>query len=219
MAPVSEDEIIRRKLLIDGDGMGDDRRLNMLLKVFLKWCMTDDDTEEENKMVYERMLMTLAQCEFSISKSQHVLAMNDAEMKNYEQLYREIVTVSITLGIWSHLPLLTPRKEVGIANAQKNIVENKLELQKAKSIRKNKQEYDALAKVIAKQPDRRGMLSQLECLEKEIHSLQQSQQALDSRLEHRRRQFHVLLTSVCELGRILKDEENGDVESQAMDTA
>ncbi|XP_070394373.1 THO complex subunit 7 homolog isoform X6 [Dermacentor albipictus] len=170
MAPVSEDEIIRRKLLIDGDGMGDDRRLNMLLKVFLKWCMTDDDTEEENKMVYERMLMTLAQCEFSISKSQHVLAMNDAEMKNYEQLYREI-------------------------------------------------EYDALAKVIAKQPDRRGMLSQLECLEKEIHSLQQSQQALDSRLEHRRRQFHVLLTSVCELGRILKDEENGDVESQAMDTA
>lgn len=199
MAPVSEDEIIRRKLLIDGDGMGDDRRLNMLLKVFLKWCMTDDDTEEENKMVYERMLMTLAQCEFSISKSQHVLAMNDAEMKNYEQLYREI--------------------EVGIANAQKNIVENKLELQKAKSIRKNKQEYDALAKVIAKQPDRRGMLSQLECLEKEIHSLQQSQQALDSRLEHRRRQFHVLLTSVCELGRILKDDENGDVESQAMDTA
>ncbi|XP_072145005.1 THO complex subunit 7 homolog isoform X4 [Dermacentor andersoni] len=179
--------------------MGDDRRLNMLLKVFLKWCMTDDDTEEENsKMVYERMLMTLAQCEFSISKSQHVLAMNDAEMKNYEQLYSEI--------------------EVGIANAQKNIVENKLELQKAKSIRKNKQEYDALAKVIAKQPDRRGMLSQLECLEKEIRSLQQSQQALDSRLEHRRRQFHVLLTSVCELGRILKDEENGDVESQAMDT-
>ncbi|XP_075550868.1 THO complex subunit 7 isoform X3 [Dermacentor variabilis] len=199
MAPVSEDEIIRRKLLIDGDGMGDDRRLNMLLKVFLKWCMTDDDTEEENsKMVYERMLMTLAQCEFSISKSQHVLAMNDAEMKNYEQLYSEI--------------------EVGIENAQKNIVENKLELQKAKSIRKNKQEYDALAKVIAKQPDRRGMLSQLECLEKEIRSLQQSQQALDSRLEHRRRQFHVLLTSVCELGRILKDEENGDVESQAMDT-
>ncbi|XP_075550866.1 THO complex subunit 7 isoform X1 [Dermacentor variabilis] len=189
MAPVSEDEIIRRKLLIDGDGMGDDRRLNMLLKVFLKWCMTDDDTEEENsKMVYERMLMTLAQCEFSISKSQHVLAMNDAEMKNYEQLYSEI--------------------EVGIENAQKNIVENKLELQKAKSIRKNKQEYDALAKVIAKQPDRRGMLSQLECLEKEIRSLQQSQQALDSRLEHRRRQFHVLLTSVCELGRILKDEEN-----------
>lgn len=198
MTPVTEDEIIRRKLLIDGDGMGDDRRLNMLLKVFLKWCMTDDDTEEENRIVYERMLMTLAQCEFSIAKSQHVLAMNDAEMKNYEKLYSEI--------------------EVGIANAQKKIVENKLELQKAKSIRKNKQEYDALAKVIATQPDRRGMLAQLECLEKQIRSLQESQQALDSRLEHRRRQFHVLLSSVHELGRILKDEENADAESQAMDT-
>lgn len=164
--------------------MGDDRRLNMLLKVFLKWCMSNDDTEEEQAIIYERMLMTLAQCEFSISKSQQVLSMNQAEMRNYEQLYSEI--------------------EVGIANAQKKIVENKQELQKAKSIRKNKQEYDALAKVIAMQPDRRNTLSQLESLEKEIRGLQRSQQALDTRLEHRRRQFHVLLSSVYELQQLLK---------------
>lgn len=198
MPIIPEEEIIRRKLLIDGDGMGDDRRINMLLKVFLKWCMTDDDTEEDNKMVYDRMLMTLDQCEFSISKSQQMLAMNDTEMKNYEKLYSEI--------------------EVGIANAQKKIVENKLELQKAKSIRKNKQEYDALAKVIGTQPDRRGMLAQLECLEKEIRSLQQAQEALDSRLEHRRRQFHVLLSSVHQLGTILKEEETAESENPAMDT-
>lgn len=205
MPLIPEEDIIRRKLLIDGDGMGDDRRLNMLLKVFLKWCMSDDDSDEDNrtrvsniKMVYDRMVLTLAQCEFSISKSQQMLAMNDTEMKNYEKLYSEI--------------------EVGIANAQKKIVENKLELQKAKSIRKNKQEYDALAKVIGTQPDRRGMLSQLESLEKEIRSLQQAQQALDSRLEHRRRQFHVLLSSVHELGSILKEEETAESENPAMDT-
>lgn len=195
---ISEEEIIRRKLLIDGDGMGDDRRLNMLLRVFLKWCMTNDDTEEEQAIIYERMVMTLEQCEFAISKSQQVLRMNQAEMNNYEQLYREI--------------------EVGIADAQKKIVEYKQELQKAKSIRKNKQEYDALAKVIATQPDRRATLSKLESLETEIRGLHKAQQALDSRLEQRRRQFHVLLSSVYELQQLLKDEENVDSESQGMDT-
>uniref|UniRef100_A0A2R5LDR6 Putative tho complex 7 protein n=2 Tax=Ornithodoros turicata TaxID=34597 RepID=A0A2R5LDR6_9ACAR len=198
MPIISEEEIIRRKLLIDGDGMGDDRRLNMLLKAFLKWCSSSEETEEEQAIVYERMLMTLAQCEFSISKSQQVLEMNQKEMKNYEQLYSEI--------------------EVGIANAQKKIMENKQELQKAKSIRKNKQEYDALAKVIATQPDRCKTLSQLEALEKEIAALQKSQKALDTRLEHRRRQFHVLLSSVYELQQLLKDEENLDGDVQSMDT-
>ena len=31
---VSEEEVMRMRLLVDGDGLGDDRRLNMLLKVF-----------------------------------------------------------------------------------------------------------------------------------------------------------------------------------------
>lgn len=34
------EEVIWRKLLIDGDGIGDDRRLNILLKSYLKWCNT-----------------------------------------------------------------------------------------------------------------------------------------------------------------------------------
>ena len=32
------DEIIRKRLLIDGEGAGDDRRITALLKTFLKWC-------------------------------------------------------------------------------------------------------------------------------------------------------------------------------------
>lgn len=31
------DEVIRKRLLIDGDGAGDDRRINLLVKSFLKW--------------------------------------------------------------------------------------------------------------------------------------------------------------------------------------
>ena len=36
------EEVIRRRLMIDGDGTGDDRRLNMFLKNLTKWAMSDD---------------------------------------------------------------------------------------------------------------------------------------------------------------------------------
>lgn len=48
------EEVIWRKLLIDGDGIGDDRRLNILLKSYLKWCNTKytDPTERYNIYIY-----------------------------------------------------------------------------------------------------------------------------------------------------------------------
>lgn len=36
------EDVIRRRLLIDGDGTGDDRRLNVLVKSFIKWVNTAD---------------------------------------------------------------------------------------------------------------------------------------------------------------------------------
>lgn len=40
------DEVIRKRLLIDGDGAGDDRRINLLLKSFTKWCNSPGTPEE-----------------------------------------------------------------------------------------------------------------------------------------------------------------------------
>lgn len=41
------EDVIRRRLLIDGDGTGDDRRLNVLLKTLIKWCNSSDESPEE----------------------------------------------------------------------------------------------------------------------------------------------------------------------------
>jgi len=43
---VLTDDIIKRKLLIEGDGGNDDRRINSLLKMFIKWCQSSESTEE-----------------------------------------------------------------------------------------------------------------------------------------------------------------------------
>ena len=53
------DDIIKRKLLIEGDGGNDDRRVNSLLKTFIKWCQSSESTEERFCFLYFVVFITL----------------------------------------------------------------------------------------------------------------------------------------------------------------
>ena len=141
------EEVIRRRLLIDGDGIGDDRRLNVLLKSFIKWV----NNPETDHVLHERMISQLAQCEFAQRKSRLVSNMSEEELKNYENLASEI--------------------DLEIEEAKKNIETTKVELQEAKQVRKNRIEYDVLAKVINEQPERLDTDVKLSTLQKELATL------------------------------------------------
>ena len=41
----TEDDVMKMRLLVDGDGTGDDRKLNILLKTLIRWCNADDDQQ------------------------------------------------------------------------------------------------------------------------------------------------------------------------------
>ena len=46
------DEIIRKRLLVDGDGVSnDDRRINSIVKTFVKWCNSKDGDEDDRYKV------------------------------------------------------------------------------------------------------------------------------------------------------------------------
>uniref|UniRef100_F6RRR2 THO complex subunit 7 homolog n=1 Tax=Xenopus tropicalis TaxID=8364 RepID=F6RRR2_XENTR len=152
------DEVIRKRLLIDGDGAGDDRRINLLVKSFLKWC--NSGSQEEGQ--YQRMLSSLSQCEFSMGKTLLVHDMNLREMENYEKIYVDI--------------------ESSIAAAHEKIAECKKQILQAKRIRKNRQEYDALAKVIQQHPDRHETLKQLEALDKELKQLSHTKENVEDKV-------------------------------------
>jgi len=184
---MSDEEVIRRRLMIDGDGTGDDRRLNMFLKHLTKWALSEDGGEKEGSLTCERLLSQLSQCEFSIAKSQQDCAMNTAELDNYESLYTKIDT--------------------GTETVKAEIVEAKEELTRAKQVRRNRMEYDALAKVIAQQPDRQRTETRLAELKAELETLQKTQDELDDKLEMRRKQFHVLVTSIHQLQRLLDEDQ------------
>lgn len=46
------DEIVKRKLLVDGDGGGDDKRLVLLQKYVIDWCNETSDNETERLVFY-----------------------------------------------------------------------------------------------------------------------------------------------------------------------
>ncbi|XP_069823042.1 THO complex subunit 7 isoform X2 [Dendropsophus ebraccatus] len=192
MGAVTDDEVIRKRLLIDGDGAGDDRRINLLVKSFLKWC--NSGSQEDGYAQYQRMLSSLSQCSFSMGKTLLVHDMNLREMENYEKIYSDI--------------------ESSIAAAHEKIAECKKQILQAKRIRKNRQEYDALAKVIQHHPDRHETLKQLEALDKELKQLSHTKENVEDKLELRRKQFHVLLSTIHELQQTLENDEKLAEESQ-----
>ncbi|XP_063796984.1 THO complex subunit 7 homolog isoform X3 [Pseudophryne corroboree] len=140
------------------------------------------------------MLSTLSQCSFSMGKTLLVHDMNLREMENYEKIYTDI--------------------ESSIVAAHEKIAECKKQILQAKRIRKNRQEYDALAKVIQHHPDRHETLKQLEALDKELKQLSHTKESVEDKLELRRKQFHVLLSTIHELQQTLDNDEKLAEESQ-----
>lgn len=103
------------------------------------------------------MLAQLAQCEFAVTKSRLSASMSAAELQNYKNLSLLI--------------------ETGIEAAKQDIESTKLDFQEAKTVRKNRIEYDVLAKVINEQPDRKETDEKLSQLRKELNSLEVSSRA------------------------------------------
>ncbi|KAH9490726.1 THO complex subunit 7, partial [Bulinus truncatus] len=160
MAFASDDDIIRRRLLIDGEGGNDDKRLNNLLKTFIRWSTLKED-DESSQAMYQRMQAMIGQCEYTLEKAMNTFEMNKQELENYEKLSKEI--------------------DDKIEEATKRIAEAKQELQLAKCIRKNRQEYDNLAKIIQQQPDRQETTKQLQALDKELANLAKTRQHLEEK--------------------------------------
>ena len=132
---------------------------------------------------YERILLTLSQCELSMNKSEQTLRMISQEMANYETLYEKI--------------------DKSINDCQQKLIKCKEELIEAKRVRKNKCEYESMAAVIGRHSDRLDSMTRLQNLEQEIRRLQQTKDEMQNKLEKRRKQFHVLLGAAHQLNQIL----------------
>ncbi|XP_071455046.1 THO complex subunit 7 homolog [Hetaerina americana] len=190
---MSDEEVIRRRLLIDGDGTGDDRRLNVLLKTFIKWCNTTE-IPSESQVTLDRMLAQLCQFECALARSRLVARAAQAEVNNYK--------------------LLSASVERGLADAREGITATLDEFARAKVVRRQRVRYDALASVISAQPDRRETAKRLAGLKAELRALEETREMLDCKLDVRRKQFHVLVATIHQLQSMLDEGTSGSGPNQ-----
>ncbi|KAI2798820.1 hypothetical protein RDWZM_007228 [Blomia tropicalis] len=183
---MNEDEIMKRKLLINGDGKGDDTNISNIIKSFLSWCYNDSESESDSQLSAERILNAIDQSEMAMIKSVQTIKMVTHELDNYETIYKNI--------------------ENSIINAKDKLENCKMELAEAKRIRCNKFDYDTVASLIEKHPSTQDTQTKLSHLEGEIESLQSINSSIETKLEKRRRQFQLLLSASHQLQCVLDED-------------
>lgn len=189
MSVFVEENVVKNRLLFDGDGNGDDRRLNMLLKLTTKWghATNPNGDPEEDIKTHAKLRAQLLQCQWTDEKTKLVQAMNEREANTYEELFERI------------------RSE--IEEAENEINETKVELEEARKIRRNRMEYDAMAKQINAYPTRSVTGKKKQEIHTELNRLKDEEEMLEDKLQQRKKQFHVLVNSVHRLQDLLDQEE------------
>lgn len=191
----SEEDIIRKRLLVEGESGQDDRRIMGLLKSFLRWCNSEQLSSEENEATLQKMLFTLNQIEFSFSKTEMVMMMTEREQERYEQLASDI--------------------KVELLTTQKMIIELREQLRKGRQIRQHRQECDAMARVIQQHPERLVTMERINQLERMLTELTEQHRSVNEHLETRRKQGHLLVVAIHQLMGVFQGD---DVDDTAMDT-
>ncbi|KAL3097971.1 hypothetical protein niasHT_027516 [Heterodera trifolii] len=178
------EEAIIRKLVADGDGTGDDRRIVQLFQLIIMLSKSNADT----KSITHKILINLDQIELSFQKQAQISAITEIEIANYEQLCTEIDEM-ITQN-----------------NSKMDAV--KRELAEAKQIRKNRQEYDALAKLIKEKPSRAETSKRLKLLQDELEEAYAKQKMLEQRLIEKRKNMYTLAVLLDNLEEMNKEAED-----------
>ncbi|KAK6111946.1 Tho complex subunit 7 family protein [Brugia pahangi] len=181
------EECIIRKLIADGDGGGDDRRFATILALLLKYFKDF----ESSQSVVPRIMKMMEAAETAMKKQALISTMNEQQIQEY-------------IMLTSHI-----EQELIKENQEKFAA--KRELVVAKGQRKNKEEYELLAKMIEKVPSRSESTRKLDLIKKELEELHEKQRNLETKLAERRNHLHslnIILTNFC---KFLKDEENGEI--------
>lgn len=143
-----------------------------------------------SQVIYDRLMAQLALCKFDAIKTERTSKMIEDELKNYQKISQSInQSIEIT---------------------KDDIESSKKELIIAKQIRKNRMEYDQLAKVIKRQPDRKETQKQIESLERDLAELREKKLKLQRKFHKRQKDFSVLMYAIRELECQLTEDSDGE---------
>ncbi|CAK5086312.1 unnamed protein product [Meloidogyne enterolobii] len=175
------EEAIIRKLVADGDGTSDDRRILHLFQLINSLGKSSDSKSVTNKIV-----ILLDQIEFSFRKQQQIAQAMNSERGNYEKLYEEIGNL--------------------LNKNQEKMEEVKKQLAEAKQVKKNQQEYDNIAKMIKEKPSRAETTKKLKILQDELEEAYSKQKILEQKLIEKKESISTLAALLDELDETNKEQ-------------
>lgn len=142
------------------------------------------------------MLAQLCQCEFALKRSLLLSKTNEKQMQNYKTLQSKL--------------------EEKIKEVKVLIEDSKNNLTQAKVLKQNRMMYDLMAQSIEKHPARKVTNESLENLKAELKQLHEEQKQLEQKLDLKRKQFFVLVSSANSL-RAMLEEMNEDLLNNSLD--
>ncbi|KAK2721360.1 THO complex subunit 7 homolog isoform X2 [Artemia franciscana] len=189
---MNEEEILRRRLLVDGDGAGDEKKILGIFRDWVKLCTWKYESLEEFKNDEELLKFHLSQAEWNMLKTHLIIGMTSKEEKAYNSLHESI-----------------GKK---IEELRNDILTAKKDLENAQIVRKQRMEYDSIAKLICQYPNRKEEEKQLKETRRQLADSERKLRDLDQKIELRTKQFMLLMDALYMLESTLENEDESGIE-------
>jgi len=191
MDALISDDVIKRRLLIDGDGAGDDRRILALMKTYVQFCTSKDNNDPAQRIMAHRRLMShIHNVGMSLQRTQEMIKVNENTHNMFDDLGKSL--------------------RVEVEETKGHVSDYKRLLEEATKHRKHAMEYDALAKLILSQPDRKLTETKKKQLTKELQELKKREWKLNNELSGRCHNMTILTSTMEKLKRLIEGE-SGEV--------
>jgi predicted nucleic acid-binding Zn-ribbon protein len=160
--------------------------LKGLAKKFFALC-DEKDGEDAAAAAQAAFLKELHLFEFEVDKAKRIRNANRRELESYAKKQGAV--------------------EQKITQTTADISQLKQDLQEARIERKNKEEYDLIARKILELPSRQETTDNMTRLKSEIAALEAEDERLTAQTGHRAKQFRLLMHLIVDLEQTLKAEE------------
>jgi hypothetical protein len=165
------------------------QKTDFILKGLAKkyFALCGEAEGEEAEAAQAAFLKDLHLFEFEVDKAKRIRNANKRELESYAKKQSGV--------------------EQKITQTTADIAQLKKDLQEARVERKNKEEYDLIARKILQLPSRQETTDNMTRLKDEISALEAEDERLTAQTTHRSKQFRLLMHLIVDLEQTLKAEE------------
>ena len=175
------DEVIKQRLLVDGEGTFEDKKINDLAKAVMQFA--NDPTNDDSEFELDKCL---GQLESNGVRNCVLMNMISNEKKTLENLKLD--------------EKISENKEKVKINTQK--------LKQAKLIRREEEEADALAAIVETVPAISETNKKIENLKEHFKIVEKRERIVDEKFDGRKREFFSLVAAAHQLGGMLEESKN-----------